>query len=128
MKLLLDTHVFLGLLDLGSKSLPQRIEAAFDDMANSLHVSSASLWEIAIKVRLKKLEFGMELDQFPDACNAAGVEILAVTSDHVLAEAMPLPATRDPFDRLLLAQASVEGMRLVTFDRALVDHPLAWAP
>lgn len=128
MKLLLDTHVFLGLLDLGSKPLPQRIEAAFDDMANSLHVSAASLWEIAIKVRSKKLEIGMKLDHLPDACNAAGEEILSIASDHVLAEAIPLPSTRDPFDRLLLAQASVEGMRLVTLDRALVGHPLAWAP
>ena len=126
MNLLLDTQAFVWWVELDER-LSKAARTAIAD-SSRVHVSVATAWEIAIKVRLKKLEFGMELDQFPDACNAAGVEILAVTSDHVLAEAMPLPATRDPFDRLLLAQASVEGMRLVTFDRALVDHPLAWAP
>lgn len=51
---------------------------------------------------------------------------LDVTTDHALVEVDPVPATRDPFDRLLLGVCAVEGMRLVTTDRVLQDHPLAW--
>lgn len=128
MKLLPDTHVFLALLDLGSTRLPTGFDAVLDDPSIQLHVSVASLWEIAIKVRSKKLDIGMGLDALTDASHAAGVAIFSIEYRHVLAEATPPPATRDPFDRLLLAQASVEGMRLVTLDRALAAHPLAWAP
>ncbi len=50
---------------------------------------------------------------------------MAINEHHAIAEVLPEPATRDPFDRLLLAQCLVEGLRLVTVDRALVGHPLA---
>ncbi len=55
-----------------------------------------------------------------------GISLLDIDHHHVLAELDPEPATRDPFDRLLLAQCQVEGMQLVTIDRALAGHPLAW--
>jgi PIN domain nuclease of toxin-antitoxin system len=54
------------------------------------------------------------------------MRLLIIDHRHVLAELDPEPATRDPFDRLLLAQCEVEGMRLVTVDTALSVHPLAW--
>ena len=54
--------------------------------------------------------------------------ILTIESKHVLHDLQPLPATRDPFDRLLLAQAGVEGMRLVTLDGVQLGLPLAWTP
>jgi hypothetical protein len=54
--------------------------------------------------------------------------VIAILAPHVLARVEPPPATRDPFDRLLLARCALEGMRLVTIDRALVDHPAAYAP
>jgi PIN domain nuclease of toxin-antitoxin system len=74
------------------------------------------------------LTIGLPLDEFITVCDAAGASILNVTAPHVLAELSPDPPTRDPFDRLLLGQASVEAMRLVTLDRALADHPLSWRP
>jgi PIN domain nuclease of toxin-antitoxin system len=55
-----------------------------------------------------------------------GLVMLVINPEHVLATVEPEPATRDPFDRLLLGQCQVENMRLVTLDRALSSHPLAW--
>lgn len=128
MRLLLDTHVVLALLELGSVALPKPLINALSNKDVELQVSAASLWEIAIKVRSGKLGIGMDLSALPDACASAGVTVFAIEPLHVLAELNPEPPTRDPFDRLLLAQASVESMQLVTLDRALRTHPLAWTP
>lgn len=128
MRLLLDTHIFLALLELGSSKLPRPVLDTLTDNRNDLFVSTATFWEIAIKVRSGKLSISMPLEALPDVCSAAGTAVMTIEPHHVLAELSPLPATRDPFDRLLLAQASVEVMRLVTLDRALIGHPLAWAP
>ena len=89
-------------------------------------VSTASLWEIAIKTRLGKLAPLLPLDEIPAYLVAAGFVFISIEVKHVLTAAQPEPPTRDPFDRLLLAQAQVEGLQLVTIDRALVDHPLAF--
>lgn len=83
-------------------------------------------WEIAIKDRLGKLPMRTSPQSLPEALAAAGIAILGINYRHVLAGLDPEPATRDPFDRLLLAQCQVEGMRLVTVDRVLAAHPLAW--
>ena len=128
MKLLLDTHDVLALLKQGDALLPRALTDAIAAPDSELSVSCASLWEIAIKVRSGKLEIGIALDKLPDACTAFGAGIVAIQPTHVLAELSPLPATRDPFDRLLLAQAQCEGMRLVTIDNALKDHLHAWQP
>lgn len=73
-----------------------------------------------------------DLNDIERACWTYNLEVLAITTRHVLAEVSPQPLSRDPFDRLLLAQASAEGMRLVTLDRALgatlSGHPLVWGP
>jgi PIN domain nuclease of toxin-antitoxin system len=86
----------------------------------------ASLWEIAIKSRLNKLDPGMALDAMQPTLEGTGITILPINVGHVIAVVAPEPATRDPFDRLLLAQCEVEGLQLVTIDRALVEHPLAF--
>jgi PIN domain nuclease of toxin-antitoxin system len=90
-----------------------------------LHVSVASLWEIAIKFRLGKLALEVQL---PELVENLGLVLLAIEASHVLAAVDPEPATRDPFDRLLLAQCAVENLHLVTIDRHLTAHPLAWRP
>ena len=89
-------------------------------------VSVASLWEIAIKTRLGKLDPGVPVEHMQFNLQQAGLTILPIKVEHVLTVAEPQPPTRDPFDRLLLAQAQVEGLQLVTIDRALIDHPLAY--
>ena len=112
MKLLLDTHVYLW-----CRSDPSRLtakeRAAIRDSANELLLSVASAWEIEIKRALGKLELP---DDWMDATAAFGVQWLPVRPDHVRQlRALP-PIHRDPFDRMLVAQARAEGVRLVTHD------------
>jgi PIN domain nuclease of toxin-antitoxin system len=123
MRLLLDTSVLVELTD---GRLDPRVRAQLASPEAEVHVSVASLWEIAIKVGLGKLALGAPLHDLPDLIEATGLKLIAINASHVLAVADPEPATRDPFDRLLLAQCKVEGLQLVTIDRALITHPLAW--
>ena len=122
---LLDTHLILALL---RHDLARR----HPSLANHLtapgvrgFVSSASLWEIAIKTRLGKLEPGVPLDAIAHYLASVGLTVLSIDAGHAVAGVEPEPDTRDPFDRLLLAQCKVEGLTLMTMDTALVDHPLA---
>lgn len=97
--------------------------------ANDLHqlvASVASLWEIAIKARLRKLEVNVEPGDIAPLLRSLSIDVLPITERHATAELTTVPPTRDPFDRMLLAQCQVEDLRLVTVDRALVGHPLAW--
>jgi PIN domain nuclease of toxin-antitoxin system len=125
MKLLLDTHILLALIGSGAASLPTAVAALLRDGGNEPHLSAASLWEIAIRCRLGKLKLTHELGALPELLDALGVKIVAIDERHALASVEPEPITRDPFDRMLLAQCQVEGLRLVTVDRAIVSHPLA---
>lgn len=125
MRLLLDTHILLGLLKETLEATAPSVAAAMARPDIDACVSAASLWEIAIKTRLGKLEPGMNLGLLPQAITVMGFTMLPITASHALAEISPLPATRDPFDRLLLAQCIVEDRRLVTLDHALADHPFA---
>jgi PIN domain nuclease of toxin-antitoxin system len=125
MRLLLDTHVVLGIINERTTTLPASTRTVLEDTASAFYVSVASLWEIAIKWRLGKLKLACALDILPDLIVSAGIELIPINERHVLAAVRPEPATRDPFDRLLLAQCSVEDFRLVTVDRALASHALA---
>jgi len=125
MKLLLDTHILLALVGHGVGSLPTAAAALLRDCGGEHHLSAASLWEIAIKCRLGKLKLTLELGALPELLDGLGIKIVAIDERHALASVEPEPVTRDPFDRMLLAQCQVEGLRLVTVDRALVSHPLA---
>ena len=114
--MLLDTHVVLWLLTddarIGAKAR-ESLSAAV-----ALHVSTASLWEIAIKRLLGRLRVP---DDLPELIHRSGLQWLAITARHAwsVLDVEGLPH-RDPFDRLLAAQARVEGMPLITADRALL--------
>jgi PIN domain nuclease of toxin-antitoxin system len=124
MRALLDTHVVLGLVRRTlSKEHPKLAQRLADDSTLSF-VSVASLWEVAIKARLGKLDPGMLLEDIAGYLEAIGLSILAIEARHVIVAADPAPETRDPFDGLLLAQCQAEDLKLVTLDRALLNHPL----
>lgn len=125
MLLLLDTHILLSLADDGLEQLPRFIGDAVRDRRNALFASAASLWEMAIKHRLGKLPLPCPLEEWPDLLSAMAVSVMDIHVSHVLAEADPLPATRDPFDRLLLAICQRENMRFLTLDKLLLGHPVA---
>ena len=125
MKLLLDTHIFIAFLNREMDRLPSRIGYVLSNNSPELYISAATLWEMAIKSRLGKLDLGTTLENLPDAAKHGDIEILPIDEHHALASIEPEPSTRDPFDRLLLAQCLVEGMKLVTIDAALSGHPLS---
>lgn len=125
MRLIIDTHILLALTPRRRADLDARAASILRDPDSRVWISVISLWEVAIKARLGKLNPGMALDDLAPYGESLGMELLPVTASHAVAEVDPLPPTRDPFDRMLLAQCLVEGCRLVTFDAALRDHPLA---
>jgi PIN domain nuclease of toxin-antitoxin system len=125
MRLLLDTHIFLVLLDQRVAGLPDRVKQLLSDSGHAHLLSAASLWEIAIKWRLGKLRLAVDLGALPGLLDSIGIRVLPVDRLHALAAVEPEPLTRDPFDRMLLAQCQIERLRLVTIDRALTSHPLA---
>ena len=117
--MLLDTHVLVWLLE-GDERLGAGARDALVQ-AHAVHVSAASLWEVAIKVELGRMQAP---DDLPGLVSRSGLQHLPVTGEHAWAvRGVELPH-RDPFDRLLLAQASVEGLPLVTADRAILGADL----
>jgi len=124
-RLLLDTHILLGFLDSETDKFPAAIRSLIANPESRFCVSVASLWEAAIKFRLGKLPLRRGPESMPGAVRDLGFELITINEHHAIADVHPEAATRDPFDRLLLAQCLVEGLRLVTVDRALVGHPLA---
>lgn len=128
MKLLLDTHVLIGVIEKRAAVFDRGIKDALEAPESEFYVSVASLWEIAIKWRLGKLRLHFAPVDLPEVLEAMGIDLLPIGANHVLASIDPEPATRDPFDRLLLAKCKVEGLRLLTSDRALIRHPFALKP
>ena len=119
MNLLLDTHVFIWWLE-ESPRLAQSARAAIGVETNLIYVRVASAWEIAIKVGLGKLpEVSEILANFEEALQDEGFLLLPITVAHARNAGMMVGAHRDPFDRLLAAQALAEGLTLVTADTKL---------
>jgi PIN domain nuclease of toxin-antitoxin system len=117
-RLLLDTHVFIWAV---TDSAQLKADARARLMAaERVYVSAASIWEIAIKSRLGKLDG--HVGSFVEAIEASGFRELPVTARHAAAvSGLPLHHA-DPFERLLLAQAFTEPLRLVTADDALAKY------
>jgi len=127
MRFLLDTHILLAVIDGRTDRLDIVSRRLLEDPEHVFFISVASLWEIAIKHRLGKLALSTGLELLPDLIEALGATLIPITAAHVLSRAEPQPPTRDPFDRLLLAQCALEDLKLITVDRALVGHPRAAA-
>jgi PIN domain nuclease of toxin-antitoxin system len=118
MRLLLDTHSFLWFIS-GSLRISPSARTLIGDPANQPFLSVASLWEMAIKVSLGKLSLGQPFDTLiPQQLSLNGIALLGITISHT-AEVARLPFHhRDPFDRLLIAQAITEQMPIVSGDTA----------
>jgi len=118
MKILLDTHTFLWFIE-GSSNLSPTARGLIEDSSNRPFLSVASLWEMAIKISLGKLRLNQPYESLiPEQLDFNGIEILGIGLSHAAA-IVTLPFHhRDPFDRLLIAQAMVENMPLVSADSA----------
>ena len=125
MSLLIDTHILLWLL-VGSSRLTHDAYATLADRRNTLFLSAASTWEIAIKVGLGKLDLPVDLQAWlPGELDAGGIRLLPIRLEHTLGiEGLPLHH-RDPFDRLLISQAVTDGLTIVTSDRVFGLYDVA---
>ncbi len=122
MKLLLDTHLLLWAAE-DSDRLSKAARTLIADPGNVLLFSAASLWEITIKRGLGRADFEVEPRLLRRALLDNGYDELAITSEHAVSvESLP-PLHKDPFDRLLIAQATVEGITLLTANQRVGDYP-----
>jgi PIN domain nuclease of toxin-antitoxin system len=120
-RLLLDTHVVVWALG-DDRRLGRTARGAIEDVANAVYVSAATAWEMALKRALGKLEVPRDIR---DWIEQSAFSSLPIEIDHALAAAgLPLHH-RDPFDRMLVAQAQIEGLTLVTGDPRIAQYDVA---
>lgn len=117
MRLLLDTHVLLWWMT--GEGLSDEVTEVLVDPAHEAFVSMATIWEIAIKQGLGRLH---PPEDPAEAAEAVGFDLLSITPAHTRAVQVLPQRHRDPFDRMLVAQAQVERLTLLTRDRQLKDY------
>jgi len=122
MKLLLDTHLLLW-----AAGEPNRLSTEacvfLESSKNELFFSAASLWEIAIKQGLGRNDFQVDAGLLRRGLVDNGYSELPVASEHAVAISYLPPIHKDPFDRILVAQAIVEGITLLTSDSLVAQYP-----
>jgi PIN domain nuclease of toxin-antitoxin system len=121
MKLLLDTHLLLWAAGEPGR-LPARARALIKDPANETVFSAASLWEIAIKSGLGRDDFHVDPRLLRRGLLDNSYSELPITSEHAVAVDSLPPLHKDPFDRILVAQAMVEGITLLTADPVVAQY------
>ncbi|MBS1519540.1 MAG: type II toxin-antitoxin system VapC family toxin [Bacteroidetes bacterium] len=115
MKLLLDTHTFIWFMN-GDLSLSDKAIAKIKDADNQCFFSIASVWEIAIKMKLNKLRIKSKFKNIIDFCIENKIDILPISFEHILELNNLDFHHRDPFDRLIIAQGIVEKLTVITRD------------
>ena len=120
MNLLLDTHLLLWA---AAGKLPKDAAKYINDRANTLFFSTASIWEIVIKSGLGRSDFVVDPSALYMGLTYAGYKELEIAGRHTLLVSTLPPLHKDPFDRLLIAQAAFEGMSLLTCDELIAQYP-----
>jgi PIN domain nuclease of toxin-antitoxin system len=124
MKILLDTHTFIW-LDGKPEQLSLRAVNLIENLSNDLILSVVSVWEIAIKYQLGKLQINRSLSDLVASQQLTNdIKILPVTLTHVLRVETLLLHHKDPFDRILIAQAITEKLPILSRDRIFDDYPI----
>jgi PIN domain nuclease of toxin-antitoxin system len=127
-RILLDTHVFLWYITADPK-LPAAFRAAIQDPANEVYLSAASVWEAVIKHGLGKLPLpGPPADYLPQQRDAHGIASLSVDEGAMSNLAGLPPVHRDPFDRMLVAQALQHGLTVASADPDVAAYPVPLLP
>jgi PIN domain nuclease of toxin-antitoxin system len=122
LRLLLDTHAFIWATASPAR-LSKACRAAIEDPQNDVIVSAAVAWEMTIKYALGKLTLPLDpIAYFPSRLVALGFRPLAISAEHALAIGKLPPHHNDPFDRIMVAQAQIEGLTLVTNDPVIAKY------
>ena len=124
MDILLDTHAVIWFFE-DDERLSQSAKESIFDLNSMIHVSIASLWEFAIKLSAGKLAFDGGIDGFIEAVYENEFTLLEIAPKHIkMITALPF-VHRDPFDRIIVAQAMVEDMTIVTADNNIVKYGIS---
>ena len=122
MRYLLDTHSLIWFIG-GDLQLSVHARQLMDDEGNELFISIGSLWEMAIKFSIGKLNLAQPFEKlFPEQLDNNSIEILDITVDHLKAVCYLPFHHRDPFDRLIIAQAQVERLPIISVDTVFDDY------
>ncbi|MBY0421120.1 MAG: type II toxin-antitoxin system VapC family toxin [Parvularculaceae bacterium] len=122
MRVLLDTHLILWSSIMTARLSPSA-RRLIDDAGGGVFFSAASLWEIGIKAQLGRADFDVDARRLRKGLLDDNWVEVAVSSEHAVAVADLPPIHKDPFDRLLIAQARVEGLTLLTSDARVAQYP-----
>ncbi len=115
MNLLIDTHAVIWFIT-AHDELPSHVQDRIENPENNCFVSIASLWEMGIKYTLGKLTLKADLERIFELIEDSGISILPITSAHILTSTTLEFHHRDPFDRLIIAQAKREGLTIISKD------------
>ena len=115
MRYLLDTHIVIWAM-VGSEKLSGRVRAILQDSGNEFFVSSASLWEVAIKHHARPLDVPVTVEQMIRFCRSSGIAELPIRFKHSRRVSVLPDIHHDPFDRMLIAQAMAEDVKLISHD------------
>jgi PIN domain nuclease of toxin-antitoxin system len=127
MKLLLDTHAAIWFVT-DNKQLPKSSKQLIENPENHCFISIATLWEMGIKYSLGKLKLKAELNKIFELFFDSGLILIPITPEHILTNTTLPFLHRDPFDRLIIAQAKREGYTIISKDREFENYEvnLVW--
>lgn len=123
MDFLIDTQILIWYYE-GNASIPGKAKTVISEPANGRFVSMATLWEMAIKVGIGKLMLSLPLEDFCTKILEDDITVLPIAAKHILPIATLPHFHRDPFDRLIISQAMVEGLEVITSDVHFKDYPV----
>lgn len=123
MQLLLDTHPFIWFIN-GDNQLPEKIKKLIADSENECFLSIASIWEIAIKTSLGKLELQSDFDKITDFLFDNDIEILPIKFEHLQTLLKLEYYHRDPFDRVIISQGIAENLIVLSKDEIFDKYPI----
>lgn len=123
MNFLIDTHALIWHIR-GAKKLSKKVISIIEDTQNTVYVSKASLWEMAIKISLGKLEISIPFEDLEVYLEENEFSVLDYNFEH-LKTLLTLPFHHsDPFDRLIISQAITDGFKIITHDEAFKNYPV----
>jgi PIN domain nuclease of toxin-antitoxin system len=124
MKILLDTHAFIWFAEDDSK-LDETMKILIEKSSNDIFLSIVSIWEMAIKMQLKKLNLDKSIEDIIDIVTVNGIELLPILPYHIIKMTTLDFYHRDPFDRIIIAQGLFENMRIMSRDVIFDEYGVA---